>query len=111
MKRNSDCLHAEGHIAQINTVYDSLSGFWIDWSSHRCGVCIWDGIIVCVLVYACECICGLVCVHTGVVCVHTGVVCAHTGVVCAHKEWCVCTQGLCVRIRSGMYAYKGCVCA
>ena len=35
----------------------------------------------------------------------------HTRVVCAHKEWCVCIQGLCVCIRSGMYAHRGCVCA
>ena len=35
-------------MAQFNTVYDSLCGFWIDWSSHGCGVCVWNGIIMCV---------------------------------------------------------------
>ena len=35
----------------------------------------------------------------------------HTGVVCVHKERCVCIRGLCVCIRSGVYAYGGCVCA
>ena len=82
--RNSDCLHVEGHMAQINTVYDSLwvldrlkqSWVWcvcMEWYNY-----------VCVLVYACECICGFVCVHKELV------VCMHMGVVCVHKEWCVC---------------------
>ena len=47
------------------------------------GVCTRNGILyVCVLVYACECICRVVCVH------NYGVhgVCMHVGVVCVHME-------------------------
>ena len=109
----STCWETHG---TINTVYDSLCGFRIDWSSHGCGVCMEWYNYVCVLVYACECICEFVYVHMEwYVCVW---------VVCVHMEWCayvwsgVCAYiwsgvhayELCVCIWSGVYAYRGCVC-
>ena len=40
-------------MTQINTVYDSLYGFWIDLSSAM-RVCVCACVCVCVVVYVCD---------------------------------------------------------
>ena len=66
---------------------------------------------VCVLVYACECICGFLCVHMDHVCVLVYACECICGFLCVHMEWCVCIWVVCVHTYGVVCMHMDCVCA